>query len=179
MIATTSTDEEVAFVQDYGADDVVDYRGDLADAVRDKRPGGVDAVLHFAGDRAHLATLISPKGRLVSTVGLGADQVHRDDISVITIMANPVTATLAQVADAVTPGTIRVPVDRPTGSTRFPRASQTSPPANAASSLCESSTDPAPTRPDAALSCRPGERNRGKCRPRTHAPYALGSTVPR
>jgi NADPH:quinone reductase len=112
VIATASTDEEVAFVRDHGADDVVDYRGDLAAALEDRRPGGVDAVLHFAGDGPQLATLVSPHGRLASTVGLRADQLDRDDISVITIMANPVTATLAQVADEVTAGTIRVPVAR-------------------------------------------------------------------
>lgn len=112
VLATASTDEEVAFVQDHGADDVVDYRGDLAAAVHDKQPGGVDAVLHFAGDGAQLATLVAPSGRLASTIGLRSDQLDRDDISVVTIMANPVTATLAHVADAVTTGTIRVPVAR-------------------------------------------------------------------
>jgi NADPH2:quinone reductase len=112
VVATASTDEEVAFVQDHGADDVVDYRGDLAAAVHDKHPDGVDAVLHFAGDGAQLAALVAPNGRLASTVGLRADQLDRDDISVITIMANPVTATLAQLADAVTTGSIRVPVAR-------------------------------------------------------------------
>ena len=69
-------------------------------------------MLHFAGDGAQLATLVTPNGRLASTVGLGGDQLDRLDITVITIMANPVTTTLAQVADAVTTGTIRVPVAR-------------------------------------------------------------------
>jgi NADPH2:quinone reductase len=112
VIATASTDEEVAFVREHGADEVVDYRGDVAAAFYDKRPGGVDAVLHFAGDGGQLAALVAPNGRLASTLGLRADQLDRDDISVITIMANPVTTTLARVADAVTTGDIRVPVAR-------------------------------------------------------------------
>jgi NADPH2:quinone reductase len=112
VIATASTDGEVAFVRDHGADDVVDYRGDLAAAIHDKHPDGVDGVLHFAGDGAQLAALVAPNGRLASTVGLRADQLDRDDISVITIMANPVTTTLARVADAVSTGSIRVPVAR-------------------------------------------------------------------
>jgi NADPH2:quinone reductase len=50
VVATASTDQQIAFVKEHGADDIVDYRGDVAAAVREKRPDGVDAVLHFAGD---------------------------------------------------------------------------------------------------------------------------------
>jgi D-arabinose 1-dehydrogenase-like Zn-dependent alcohol dehydrogenase len=52
VIATASTD--LAFVKEHGAADVVDYRGDLAAAVREKYPRGVDAVLDFAGGGAEL-----------------------------------------------------------------------------------------------------------------------------
>ena len=112
VIATASTDEETAFVRDHGADHVVDYRGDLGGAVRETHPRGVDAVLHFAGDGAQLATLVASGGRLASTLGLTADQLHRDDIAVATIMANPARATLTKLAEAVAAGTIRVPITR-------------------------------------------------------------------
>ena len=79
-------------------------------------------MLHFAGDGAQLATLVAPNGRLASTLGLGADQLDRSDITVITIMANPVTTTLAQVADEVTAGTIRVPVERTYRLDKVPQA---------------------------------------------------------
>jgi hypothetical protein len=62
VVATASTDDEIAFVRDHGADDVVDYRGDLVATVRREHPGGVDAVLHFAGDGAVLAALLTPGG---------------------------------------------------------------------------------------------------------------------
>jgi NADPH:quinone reductase-like Zn-dependent oxidoreductase len=60
VIATGSTGEEIAFVKEHGASDVVDYRGDLAAAVGEKQPCGVEAVLHFAGDGAALAALLGP-----------------------------------------------------------------------------------------------------------------------
>jgi NADPH:quinone reductase len=112
VIATAATEEETSFVRDHGADEVVDYRGDLAAAVRQRHPGGIHAALHFAGDGAQLASLVAPNGRLASTLGLTAEQLERDDMTVITIMANPVTATLAQVADAAAAGAIRVPIMR-------------------------------------------------------------------
>src|SRR6266511_2729891 len=112
VIATASTDEEIAFVRDHGADDVVDYRGNLAAAVGEKQPHGVEAVLHFAGDGAALAALLSPGGRLASTLGLTLEQLGRDDVTLAPIMANPVTATLAKLADAAAAGIVRVPVTR-------------------------------------------------------------------
>jgi NADPH2:quinone reductase len=51
VVATASTDDEIAFVRNHGADDVGDYRGDVLAAVGETHPDGVDAVLHFAGDR--------------------------------------------------------------------------------------------------------------------------------
>jgi NADPH:quinone reductase len=112
VIATASTDEEIAIVRDHGADDTVDYRGDLPAEVREKHPGGVDVVLHLAGDGGQLADLITANGSLVSTLGLSADQIDRDDLTVIPIMANPATATLERLATAVTSGTIRIPITR-------------------------------------------------------------------
>jgi NADPH2:quinone reductase len=120
VIATASTGEEIAFVRDHGADDVVDYRGDLAAAVR-QYSRGVEAVLHFAGDGAQLAALVAPNGRLASTLGLSAEQLDRDDLTVIPVMANPVTGTLATLADAVAAGIIRVPIRRTYGLDDVPR----------------------------------------------------------
>jgi NADPH:quinone reductase-like Zn-dependent oxidoreductase len=110
VIATASTDEEIAFVRDHGAADVVDYRGDLAEAIRQKHPNGVDAVFHFAGDGTELATLVAPDGRLASTLGLTADQIERSDLTVTSVAANPTTTTLEKLADALAAGTVRVPI---------------------------------------------------------------------
>jgi NADPH:quinone reductase-like Zn-dependent oxidoreductase len=112
VIATASTDDEIAFVRDHGADAVVDYRGDLAAAVRDKHPHGVEAVLHFAGDGAALAAFLTPGGRIASTLGLTREHLGRDDVTLSPITANPVTATLTKLADAAAAGIVRVPIMR-------------------------------------------------------------------
>ncbi len=122
VIATAGTDDEIAFVRDLGADDTVDYRGDVIAAVRDKRPDGVDAVLHLAGDGAQLAALLSPNGRFVSTLGLSPDQIDRDDITVTTLMATPATLTLDRLATAVAAGTVRVPIARTYNLAEVPQA---------------------------------------------------------
>jgi len=115
VIATASTDDEIAFVREHGADDVVDYHGDVAAAVRREHPGGVEAVLHFAGDGAVLAALLTPGGRIASTLGLTPEQLGRDDVTLASIMASPATATLAKFADAAATGIIRVPIMRTYG----------------------------------------------------------------
>ena len=115
IIATASTDQEIAFVKEHGADDIVDYPGDVASAVREKHPHGVDAVLHFAGDGAALAPLLTPGGRIASTLGLTQEQLGRDDVTLAPIMASPVTATLTKLADAAAAGIIRVPIMRTYG----------------------------------------------------------------
>ena len=69
-------------------------------------------MLHFAGDGAALATILSAGGRMASTLGLTAEQLGRDDITLAPIMASPVTATLAKLADAAATGLIRVPIMR-------------------------------------------------------------------
>jgi NADPH:quinone reductase len=112
VIATAGTDDEIALVRNHGADDVLDYRGDLAAAVRDKHPHSLGAVLHFAGDGAALAALLTPGGRIASTLGLTPEQLGRDDVTLASIMASPATATLAELADAAATGIIRVPIMR-------------------------------------------------------------------
>jgi NADPH2:quinone reductase len=115
VIATASTDDEIAFVRDHGTDDVVDYHGDLVAPVKDKHPHGVEAVLHFAGDGAALAALLIPGGRIASTLGLTPEQLGRDDVTLTSIMANPGIGTLTNLADAAAAGIIRVPIMRTYG----------------------------------------------------------------
>ena len=80
--------------------------------MREKPQGGVDVVLHFAGDGAALAALLNAGGRMASTLGLTSEQLGRDDVTLAPIMANPVTGTLAKLADAAAAGTMRVPIMR-------------------------------------------------------------------
>jgi NADPH:quinone reductase-like Zn-dependent oxidoreductase len=74
--------------------------------VRAIAPGGVDAVLHLAGDGATLAGLLAPGGKIASTLGFGPEQ-HPAAVSV---MANPSAQTLDRLAADVAAGRIRVPI---------------------------------------------------------------------
>jgi NADPH:quinone reductase-like Zn-dependent oxidoreductase len=89
---------------------VVDFTGDLQAQVRAVAPGGVDAVLHLAGDGAQLAGLVRPGGRIASATGLTQDAVEGTDVTVHTIMAEPTAPTLTALAGWVASGSLRVPV---------------------------------------------------------------------
>lgn len=108
VIATARPGEEADFVCGLGAVETVDYTGDVAAQVRQITPDGVDVVLHLAGDGAALAQLLTDKGRLASTLGLGADQ-HP---AATAIMATPSTATLDRLAADLAAGRLRVPIVR-------------------------------------------------------------------
>lgn len=98
VIATASTEQEQALVRELGAAEAVDYRVDVAAAVRAARPEGVDVVLNFAGDPAGLLPLVRSGGRLVSTLLMSAEQLPSEDVTVVAVYANPNAATLDRCA---------------------------------------------------------------------------------
>jgi NADPH:quinone reductase-like Zn-dependent oxidoreductase len=108
VIATGRPGTEAEFVRGLGAADVVDHTGDLTAQVRALSPDGVDAVLHLAGDGGTLAGLLTDKGRLASTLGLGSDQ-HP---AATAVMAAPTAGTLDRLATDVATGRLTVPVGR-------------------------------------------------------------------
>jgi NADPH:quinone reductase-like Zn-dependent oxidoreductase len=115
VIATAATPEEVEFVRDLGADEIVDYRGDLAAAVSALYPDGVDAVLHAAGDGVALAGLVVAGGRFASTLGVGSDQIAGRDVEATAVMAIPNSETLDALAAAAADGSLRVPISNTYG----------------------------------------------------------------
>jgi NADPH:quinone reductase-like Zn-dependent oxidoreductase len=108
VIATARPGAEADLVRELGAQRAVDYAGDLEAQVRSIAPGGVDAVLHFAGDASQLVGLLHPNGRLVSTLGFGADQ-HP---AAVALMADPDSATLARLATDAAGGRVKLPITR-------------------------------------------------------------------
>jgi NADPH:quinone reductase-like Zn-dependent oxidoreductase len=108
VIATARPGAEAVFVRGLGAAEGVDYTGDVAAQVRAVSPDGVDVVLHFAGDGATLADLLTEKGRLASTRGFGPDQ-HP---AAIFIMANPTGETLDRLAADVAAGRLATPIQQ-------------------------------------------------------------------
>jgi NADPH:quinone reductase-like Zn-dependent oxidoreductase len=77
VIATAKPGTEADFALGLGAAHTADYTGDLVAQVRAIAPGGVDAVLHFAGDAAQLAGLLVSGGRFASTLGTDLDAAAR------------------------------------------------------------------------------------------------------
>jgi NADPH:quinone reductase-like Zn-dependent oxidoreductase len=112
VIATAMPGDEEDFVRDLGASHSVDYTDDVAEQVRAIRPGGVEAVLHFAGDGAALGELLVSGGRLASTLIMSPDQLPVPNARVSGVFANPDTATLDRLAADVVAGRLRVPIQR-------------------------------------------------------------------
>jgi NADPH:quinone reductase-like Zn-dependent oxidoreductase len=112
VIATAKPGRESEFVRGLGATHAADYSGDLTAAVRAIRPGGVDAVIHLAGDFMALAELLVPNGRFSSTLGVGPDQLTSRSLTAFPVMANPDVAALESLAAEVVAGRLRVQIQQ-------------------------------------------------------------------
>jgi NADPH:quinone reductase-like Zn-dependent oxidoreductase len=112
VIATAKPGKEAEFVRGLGAAHAVDYTGDLAKAVREIRPEGVDAAIDLAGDAMVLADLLVPNGRLSSTLGVGPDQLENRSVAATSVMANPEVATLERLVADVVAGRLRIPIQQ-------------------------------------------------------------------
>jgi NADPH:quinone reductase len=112
VIATAKPGDEADFVRDLGASHGVDYTGDVAAQVRVIRPGGVEAVLHFAGDGAALGELLVAGGRLASTLIMSPDQLPVPNARVSGVFANPDAATLDRLAAEGAAGRLKTPIQR-------------------------------------------------------------------
>lgn len=112
VIATAKPGDEADFVRDLGASHGIDYTGDVAGQVRAIRPGGVEAVLHFAGDGAALGGLLVPGGRLASTMIMSPDQLPVPNARVSSVFANPDAATLDRLAAECAAGRLKTSIQR-------------------------------------------------------------------
>jgi NADPH:quinone reductase-like Zn-dependent oxidoreductase len=111
-VIATATPDQAEFVQNYGADEIVDFTGDIAGAVRAKHPQGVDILLHFAGDGAALSKLLKAGGRAASLLGLGFQPLEREDVTAIPVMTIPSPELLQALGAAVASGKLRVPITK-------------------------------------------------------------------
>jgi NADPH:quinone reductase-like Zn-dependent oxidoreductase len=74
-VVATGLPEDEEWIRALGADEVVDYAGDVVAAVREKHPEGVDSLIvavHVGDEFGPTAELVKDGGRIASTVG-GAD----------------------------------------------------------------------------------------------------------
>lgn len=112
VIATAAPGVEADHVRELGAHHVVNYRGDLAPQVRKLASGGVNAVVHLAGDGLALADLLTSGGRIASTLHLGQDQLADRDVTATAVVALPDRGVLDRLAADKVSGRLRVPVAR-------------------------------------------------------------------
>jgi NADPH:quinone reductase-like Zn-dependent oxidoreductase len=102
------------FVADLGAAETVDYTGDVVAAIRERYPGGIDAVIDAVNrDRdafAALAGVVREGGRATSVVGAAGDSSEIGGVSVSNVGGNP--AHLPTLADLVVEGKLRVAIRR-------------------------------------------------------------------
>ena len=98
--------EDEGFLRELGVQELVDRNADVASAVREAHPAGVDAILDVVSQTPD-ASLLKDGGRLASTLGAAGEGPGRFDI-----MADPTPTNLRRVADLLEAGTLRVPIQR-------------------------------------------------------------------
>jgi NADPH:quinone reductase-like Zn-dependent oxidoreductase len=111
VIATARPGHEEEYVRGLGATHTVDYTVDVPAAVRAMAPEGVDKVLHFAGDPGVIGRTVRGGGAVVSTMGVTAAQLGRDDVTVTPIMAAATAYKLARLLDDLAAGSLHVTVE--------------------------------------------------------------------
>jgi NADPH:quinone reductase len=99
-----SGDED--FLRELGVQELVDRDTDVAAAVREAHPAGVDAILDVLSQTPD-ASLLKAGGRLASTLGAAGEGPNRFDI-----MADPTSANLQRLAQLLEAGTLRVPIQQ-------------------------------------------------------------------
>jgi len=112
VIPTAAAGAKTDHVLALGAGHVVDHTQDLAAQVREIAPGGVDVVMHFAGDPLALADLLTEGGRFVSLLGVGQDSFAGRNITATSVYAAPRRDQLEILAGKVATGRLRVPIQR-------------------------------------------------------------------
>ena len=111
VIATADADSS-SHVTDLGAEQVIDFTGDVPAAVLAAHPGGVDVVVHLAGDPTSLLPVVRPGGKFISTLIGSPDQLPTDTVTVLPIFANPTADLLGRLADNQNGGNTKVIVQQ-------------------------------------------------------------------
>ena len=112
VIATAHNEAERALVSSLGAKEVVDYKDDVAVAVRAAHPAGVDVVYHFAGDPANLVTAAKTGGSFVSTLLRSPADVPAEGVNVVQATASAERAVLDRAAANQADGVTHVIIQR-------------------------------------------------------------------
>jgi NADPH2:quinone reductase len=117
VIATAKAGGEEAFVRSLGASETVDYStGEVATAVAAQHPTGIDILLDFV-DRedafTDMASLVRDGGRIATSMGAADVEAYAGrDVRATNVMGSPTDAKLADLAEQVAAGTLKVEIQR-------------------------------------------------------------------
>jgi NADPH:quinone reductase-like Zn-dependent oxidoreductase len=98
--------EDHDYLRGLGVKELVDRNDDVAAAVRDAHPDGVEAILDVVSREPDTA-LLREGGRLASPLGAAGDGPGR-----FNVMAEPTSANLARLAERLETGALKVPIQR-------------------------------------------------------------------
>jgi len=98
--------EDHDYLRGLGVGELIDRNADIAAAVREAHPDGVDAVLDLVSSTPDTSVLVDG-GRLASPLGAAGEEPGR-----FNIMAEPTPANLQRLAELLDAGTLRVPIQR-------------------------------------------------------------------
>jgi NADPH:quinone reductase-like Zn-dependent oxidoreductase len=125
VIATSLPDDE-SWIRSLGASEIVDYRGDVAKAVRASHPDGIDALIDAVnmGD-AHnsVAGLVKGGGHVVSTTGSAdEDGLSARGVGASNVFAQGHPARFASVVRMAADGDLQVPIRQTFSFDELPQA---------------------------------------------------------
>ena len=98
--------EDDAYLRDLGVSETLDRNADLAAAVREAHPDGVNALFDVVS-QAPDASLLKEDGRLASPLGAAGEGEGRFNVMAVSSPAN-----LRRLGDLLAAGTLRVPIQR-------------------------------------------------------------------
>jgi NADPH:quinone reductase len=98
--------EDHDYLRGFGVSEVFDRNADLAAAVRERDPDGVDVILDVVS-QAPDTSILKDGGRLASPLGAAGDGPGR-----FNVMAEATPANLQRLAELLDDGTLRVPIQR-------------------------------------------------------------------
>jgi NADPH2:quinone reductase len=101
--------EDHDYLRGLGVGELVDRNADVAAAVREEHPDGVDAVLDVVSPTPDVS-LLKEDGRLASPLGAAGEGAGR-----FNLMAQPTPANLQRLAGLLESGALRVPIQRTYG----------------------------------------------------------------
>jgi NADPH:quinone reductase-like Zn-dependent oxidoreductase len=113
-VVATGLAEDEDWIRELGASEVVDYSGDVPSAVRERHPGGVDAVIvavHLGDAFGPTAELVKDGGKLATLVGGDLDALA-GRIEGVSVYGQSDPAAFARVIRMAGEGTLTVPVTR-------------------------------------------------------------------